>query len=206
MKTFEIKGTLREKTNKSGIANKRAEGRIPGVLYGTKDNLLFDCDERDVNKMVFTKDEFNVVLNLDGQSYSTVIRELQFDPITDRVTHFDLLYVDSGSTVKVSLPVNLTGSSRGVLNGGKLSQTMRRVQVEGIIENIPDVITIDITELRIGQSVKVADLQHKGLQFLDPASNVVVAVRAARGAVEDEEEEMAEKEESAAEPSESTEE
>jgi large subunit ribosomal protein L25 len=188
---------LREKKNKSGITKKRAEGRIPGVLYGTKDNLLFDCDERDVNKMVFTKDEFNVVLDLDGKTYSTVIRELQFDPITDRVTHFDLLLIESGKNIKVSLPINLTGSSKGVLNGGKLAQPMRKVQVEGLLENIPDVITIDITELRIGQSVKIAELEEKNIRFIDPDTNVVVAVRVARGALEDEEEEIAATEESA---------
>ena len=80
------------------------------------------------------------------------------------------------------LPVRLTGASRGVLAGGKLLQVFRRLTVVALPKDLPDSVTIDITKLRIGQSIRVSQIEADGLKFLEPANAVVVSVKMARGA------------------------
>jgi large subunit ribosomal protein L25 len=92
--------------------------------------------------------------------------------------------------------VRLTGASRGVLAGGKLLQVFRRLTVVGLPNSLPDSISIDITKLRIGQSIRVSQIDSNDLKFLEPANAVVVSVKMARGAAkgsdaDDEEEEEA---------------
>jgi large subunit ribosomal protein L25 len=94
------------------------------------------------------------------------------------------LQLDAKKPVKIGLPVRITGSSRGVMAGGKLMQVFRRLKVVALPGDLPEAITIDITKLRIGQAIRVADLkeQNPSLTFTDPARAVVVAVKMARGA------------------------
>ena len=101
----------------------------------------------------------------------------------------DFLEVVEGKPVKINIPVVLEGQARGVLNGGRLSRLFRRLQIEAMESDLPDAVNINIAPLRIGEKVRVRDLKYPGVKFLDPESAVVVAVRVARGAIEDEEEE-----------------
>ena len=104
------------------------------------------------------------------------------------ILHIDFFEVNETNPFKVKLPVKLEGFSRGVRNGGRLRQNFRRLHVMGLVNDMPDDVTIDITSLRIGHKKRVSDLSISGLKFLDPANAVVVGVQTARAAVEDEEE------------------
>ncbi len=200
MKTIEINGVVRKETSKSELKALRAQGMVPGVIYGHGENTNIAIDERELNKLLFTPDVFNVILKIDGKSYSTIMKEVQFHPVTDRAVHVDFMMVSEDKPITVSLPVTLTGTSIGVQNGGRLSQPLRKLRVTGLLKDLPDSIEVDITGLKIGQSIKVGAQKVKGLKFLDPASNVVVAVKMTRGAlgfIDDEEEEEAAAEEGA---------
>jgi large subunit ribosomal protein L25 len=93
------------------------------------------------------------------------------------------LELNDSKEVKVKLPVRITGSSRGVMAGGKLMTAFRNLQCVGLPKDLPDAITLDISKLRIGQSIRVNSIDIPGVKFLDPANAVVVAVKMARGAV-----------------------
>lgn len=126
---------------------------------------------------------------IDGTTYSTLLKESQFHPVSDLPLHADFLVIDETKEVQVALPVQLTGISIGVKNGGKLRTPMRKLKVAGMLNKIPENITIDISEMRIGNAVKIGEMQVEGLQFLEPETNVIVSVKTARGAVDEDEEE-----------------
>ena len=110
-------------------------------------------------------------------------------PVTDKPRHIDFLELNDKKEVKVSLPVRTTGSAIGVMNGGKLRVPNRMLRVLGLPANLPEEISIDVTELRIGESVRISGLELNNVTMLEPAEAVVVGVKMARGASETDEDE-----------------
>lgn len=182
MKVAQLSGSPRANVGKKDAKALRDAGQVPCVLYGQGTQTHFSVKDLAIEKLVFNPDVFKIELDIEGTKSEAIIQELQQDPITDRVLHVDFLQLDAKKAVKVALPVRLTGSSRGVMAGGKLMQVFRRLKVVGLPGDLPDAITIDISKLRIGQSVRVGDLETDGLKFVDAKSAVVVAVKMARGA------------------------
>lgn len=182
MKVAQLSGSPRANVGKKDAKALRDAGQIPCVLYGQGTQTHFSVKDLAIEKLVFNPDVFKIELDIDGKKSEAIIQELQQDPITDRVMHVDFLELNAKKAVKVALPVRLTGSSRGVMAGGKLMQVFRRLKVVGLPGDLPEAITIDISKLRIGQSVRVGDLETEGLKFVDAKNAVVVAVKMARGA------------------------
>lgn len=194
MKVAPLSGSLRANVGKKDAKAMRNAGLVPCVLYGQGSQTHFTIKDIAIEKLVFNPDVFQIELDIEGKKTNAIIQDLQQDPITDKVLHVDFLELDAKKPVKVALPVRLTGSSRGVLAGGKLMQVFRRLKVIAIPGELPEAIIIDIAKLRIGQSIRVGDLETSGLKFVDAKSAVVVSVKMARGAskaaeAEDEEEE-----------------
>lgn len=189
MKKVTISGTVREQVGATNAKTLRKEGMVPAVIYGASEPVHIQLAVLDANKIIYTGDVFNVILDIEGKQYSTVLKASQFHPLTEVVEHLDFMEVVPGKPVTISMPIKLTGNSIGVRNGGKLRQPMRRLKVRALVDDIPENLEIDITKLRIGKSVKVGEYSVPNCEFLDPASNVIVAVKTARGAVEVAEEE-----------------
>ncbi|MFY7990969.1 MAG: 50S ribosomal protein L25/general stress protein Ctc [Fluviicola sp.] len=194
MKVAQLSGSPRANVGKKDAKALRDAGQVPCVLYGQGTQTHFSVKDISIEKLVYNPDVFQFELDVDGKKTKAIIQEIQQHPVTDKVMHVDFLELDDKKPVKVALPVRLTGSSRGVMAGGKLMQVFRRLKVIGLPGELPDAITIDITKLRIGQSVRVGDLETGGLKFTDAKNAVVVAVKMARGAskaaeVDDEDEE-----------------
>lgn len=188
MKTAQLSGSPRANVGKKDAAALRNAGLVPCVLYGTGEQTHFSVKSIDIEKIVFSPEVYQVELDVDGKKAKAIIRELQQHPVKDTIQHVDFLELTADKPVKIGLPVRLTGSSRGVLNGGRLMQVFRKLNVVGLAKDLPDAITLDIAPLRIGQSIRVKDVQIPGVTVLDPANAVVVSVKMARGAVVKEEE------------------
>ena len=188
MKTISITGALRAELGKTGAKEARKNDLVPCVMYGGGKSVNFTIDRKSFDKIIYTEHVYNVLITVDGTEYSTTLKEAQFHPVTDAPVHADFIIIEEGKEVFVSLPVALTGASMGVKNGGKLRTPLRKLKVAGLLPNIPETVEIDITNLKIGQSIKVGAMAAEGLKFLDPDSNVIVAVKRARGAVMDDEE------------------
>jgi large subunit ribosomal protein L25 len=195
MKTAQLSGSARTNVGKKDAAAVRNAGMVPCVLYGQGEQTHFSVKRNDIEKLVFSPDVYKVELDIDGKKASAIIRELQQHPVKDNVLHVDFLELSDSKPVRVSLPVRLTGSSRGVMAGGKLLQVFRKLQCVGLAQDLPEAITLDISKLKIGKSIRVGSIEIPGVKFLDPASAVVVSVKMARGAIkpadddDDEEEE-----------------
>ena len=183
MKTAHLSGSLRANVGKKDAAALRNAGLVPCVLYGQGEQTHFSVKRTAIDKIVFSPDVFQVALDIEGKKALGIIRELQQHPTKDTIQHVDFYELDENKEVRVKLPVRITGSSRGVMAGGKLMTVFRQLECIGLPGALPDAITLDITKLRIGQSIRVNTIEIPGVHFLDPANAVVVSVKMARGAV-----------------------
>ena len=182
MKVSKLSGLLRANVGKKDAAALRNEERVPCVLYGQGTQVHFSARRIDVEKLVFTPEVYQVDLDVEGRTAKAIIKDIQQDNLNGQVRHVDFYELNDAKPVKIALPVRLTGASRGVLAGGKLLQVFRRLTVFALPSALPDAVTIDITKLRIGQSIRVGQIEANGLSFLEPANAVVVSVKMARGA------------------------
>ncbi len=180
MKTVEIKGTLRKETGKKFSKKLRKEGNVPGVLYGGKEIIHFHTPELGIKKLVFTPDVYLVKLDVEGKIYDAILQDIQFHPVTDRVIHLDFKEIVSGTDEIINVPVKLVGSAKGVLDGGRLRLRRRKLKIKGLPAKFPDVIEIDITNMEIGDTIKVGEIEYEGMEMLDPHASMVVAVASGR--------------------------
>ena len=189
MKKAQLSGSLRANVGKKDVSALRKEGRVPCVLYGQGEQTHFSVRSVDVEKLVFSPDVFQVEISIEGgKTAMAIIQDLQMHPVKDKPMHVDFLELNDKKPVKVSLPVLTTGAPIGVMNGGKLRQPYRKLRVTGLPGDLPDSITLDVASLRIGESIRVSDIDLSGVEFREPASAVVLGVKMARGAVDEDEE------------------
>ncbi|MFC2112474.1 50S ribosomal protein L25/general stress protein Ctc [Bacteroidota bacterium] len=180
MKTFDLKASLRKDTGKKESKDLRKQELVPCVLYGGEKNVHFAVIEKSFQYLIYTPDVFLVKLDIEGEKYDAVIKDIQFHPVSDRILHVDFSQVVDGKKVTINLPVQLTGSSEGMLEGGKLRQRRRSLKVRGLATDMPDHLDIDITSLGIGDSMKVGDLEYDNLEILDPHRAMIVGVVSSR--------------------------
>ena len=188
MKTFALSASVRE-TNK--IANRalRNQGKVPCVLYGGEKQVYFSATENDLNKLVNTPDVYLLNIDINGESFQAILQDIQFHPLTDRIIHIDFLQVFDEKEVTVNIPINFIGTPIGVRNGGNLLVRKRAIRTRAIPANLPDAIDINIEELKIGNFLYIGDIRDERYTFLAGDKSVIVGVKTARGAVEDQEEE-----------------
>lgn len=191
MKSVALSGNKRAERGTAKANILRKEEKVPCVIYsGGKENIHFTVNEVKFGKIINTPEIYFIDLDIDGTKIKAIIKALQFHPVTDRVLHVDFLEVFEDKAVTVRIPVKLTGRSKGIANGGTLRTAKNRLKINGLPSAIPENIEIDITELKIGQSIKVGELDFPGLTFLGADNAVVVAVKMSREVIEDEEEEV----------------
>ncbi len=191
MKTIEIKGSLRKELGKKDSNKIRKSGSVPCVIYGKEANIHFHAPELSFKNLVYTHEAHLVKLLLDGNEYNAVLKDMQFHPVTDKILHADFVLVSDDKPVTISIPVTITGDSAGVKAGGKLFVKRRNLKVKGLTADLPEYLEVDITDLKIHQSVKVGDLSYKGLELLDPKIATVVTVASSRVSAKAEGEEAA---------------
>ena len=189
MESISITGSKRKSLGKADAKALRKEGLVPCIIYGGKEEVHVQIDERAFNKLVYTPNQYIVNLEIDGATISTILKDIQFHPLTDRIVHVDFQEL-AGRPIKTTLPIITSGQAKGVLNGGRLRKVRRDVKVIGLPKDMPSTIDIDISDLKIGKAIKIGDLNIPGVEFLADPNQIIVAVRMKRGAmVEDDDEE-----------------
>lgn len=185
MKSFELNGTARTIAERSSEQTKalkamRRNSMIPCVLYGGEKNVNFSIKSADVRKLVYSPDIHYVNLNIDGEAHTAIIRELQFHPVKDTILHIDFLEINDQKPIVMEVPLKLEGLAVGVKAGGKMRQLMRTLRVKAIYTNIPDSLTVDVTDMGLGKARKIADLSYENLELINPKTAVVCMVAATR--------------------------
>ncbi|HNY53119.1 MAG TPA: 50S ribosomal protein L25/general stress protein Ctc [Bacteroidales bacterium] len=180
MKTIEIKGSLRTELGKKSSQKTRKEGNVPCVIYGKEQNIHFHAHENSFKKLVYTPDAHIVRLDLEGKEYRIVMQDIQFHPVTDKVTHIDFIEVVDDKPIIIALPIQITGDSVGVKAGGKLRIKRRHLKVRGLASDIPESLPIDITNLKVNHSIRVGDLKYDKIELIDPRIATVLSVATSR--------------------------
>jgi large subunit ribosomal protein L25 len=198
MKSITIKGSKRESVGKVATKALRNAGMVPCVIYGGGKLVHFSSEELAFSKLVYTPNVYTATIIVDGEKIPTILKDIQFHPVTDKIIHADFYQLFDDKEITMKIPVQLTGTSPGVLNGGSLRFTNRKLRVKALPANLPDFVTADISELKIGSKLVVASLANDGYTFMHPDNTVVVQVRTSRNATDDAEDEEAEATEAAA--------
>lgn len=183
MKTLTLIGENRETVGSKYAADLRRNAMVPCVLYGGETPVHFAATEAELKKFVYTPSVYFADIQIDGKSYKGVMKDIQFHPVTDKPIHVDFLEVFDNKKVRVELPVKVTGNSAGVRAGGKLVVNVKKLNIEAFPVDIPDEIELDITNLNIGDKLRISDLNIPGVKFLDAANVVVAAVQMTRSAI-----------------------
>jgi large subunit ribosomal protein L25 len=180
MKTIEISGFFRKELGKKSSKELRKGLNVPCVIYGGKENIHFYTHENNFKNLVYTPDAHLVNLKIEGKEYNVVLKDIQFHPVSDRILHIDFTEVSADRPVIMAVPIKVSGDSAGVKAGGKLRIRRRSLLVRGFAQDIPEFLPIDITEIKIHESVKVGDLSYEKVELLDPKKSMVLAIATSR--------------------------
>jgi large subunit ribosomal protein L25 len=158
-------------------------------MYGAGEQQIhFATSEKNFTKILFTPETYIIDFEINGKTYKTILQDIQYHPVTDKVLHADFLIVKEDKPITVILPIALEGSATGVMRGGKPKLGIKKVKVCGLIKDLPDYVKVNISNVNINEAIKVKDLNIENVTPVTPGYTVIFAVNAARGAAVAEEE------------------
>ena len=190
MKSITIKGSKRESVGKVATKALRNADKVPCVLYGGENPLHFSANELDFSKLVYTPNAHTVVIDINGnQKINAILQDIQFHPVSDKILHVDFYQLSDDKEVNMEIPLVFEGSAPGVmLEGGTLMVNKRKLKVRALPINLPDSITVDISDLKLGNKISSADLDSEDFTILHPENTVICKVRTSRASMSLEEE------------------
>lgn len=187
MKEINLSGKKRTEVGKKATKQMRKEGLVPCNMYGEKkgenglpEALSFAISAADLRKLVYTPHIYVVNLDIDGEAHKAVLKELQFHPVTDALLHVDFYEINEVKPITIGIPVKLNGLAQGVRDGGRINLSIRKINVTAPYQAIPEHLDIDVTNLRLGKSIKVGELNFEGLEIATPAEVIVCSVKTTR--------------------------
>jgi len=192
MKSLHIQGQIREELGTKEAVRLRRLDKVPCVIYGDGEAVHFTADASSFRTLAYTPEVYEVHIAIGDQTHRAVLQDLQFDPVRDHILHADFVRLVDDKPVNIDIPIHLLGNARGVRSGGKLKQNLRKLTVRALPANLPDGISIDISNLRIGQSIKVEDVKTEDYEIRNSGGAVIVSIKTSRNVVADEEDEAAE--------------
>jgi len=178
MKTITIEGQLRTEIGKQATRQIRSEGNVPGVIYGGAKDLSFSAPVAAFKSIVYTPDFQLADIKLDGKSYKCILKDLQFDKVSDDLIHVDFLELVEDKKVVATVPIKFTGTAIGVKNGGKLITKMKALKIKTLPKHLQENIKVDITNLELNGNIRVQDVQADNYEILNspriPIASVVL--------------------------------
>ena len=189
MKEINVTGQKRTDLGKKASKLLRKEGLVPCNLYGEQKDengkpaaMSFAVPMTELRKVVYTPHIYVINLLIDGESHTAVMKELQFHPVTDALLHVDFYEVNDQKPLTIGIPVKLVGLAQGVRDGGRMSLSIRKINVTAPYKQIPEHLDIDVTALKIGKSIKVGELSFEGLEIATPKEVIVCSIKMTRAA------------------------
>lgn len=157
----------------------RANDRVPGVYYTQgKEAVHFSVSNLALRPVVYTAKAQAVRLSINGQERLSILKDVTFDPISDKILHFDLLGVREGEPIIVKVPVHVTGLAIGVREGGTLEHALHKTSIKVDPANIPTHIDVDVSQLGKGENIHISDINIPGVEFLERPGTLVAACHA----------------------------
>jgi large subunit ribosomal protein L25 len=186
MSELTVQASKRALTTKGAVNQLRRDGNIPGIYYTKSvEPIPIYIAERVLKPLVYTAETHIINLKIDdNEERKSIVKNIQFDPVTDRVVHFDLLGISADEEIELEAQVLLTGQAKGVREGGIIQHTLHKVMVSCLPGDIPEHITIDISDLAVGNSVHIRDLKIDKVKFVQNPDQIIVSVVMPRAVVE----------------------
>jgi large subunit ribosomal protein L25 len=153
---------------------------IPCEIYSKKGNIHGYGHVNDFIKGIHSPNVYLFNIEIYKEKIQAIVQATQYHPVTDNFLHVDFLALDEKKPVKISLPIELTGSSVGIQKGGKLKVVQRKIKVRGLIKDLPDTIVIDISSLDVGQGIKIEQINIPNVELAEPKQNVIIKISASR--------------------------
>ncbi|MFB1051074.1 50S ribosomal protein L25/general stress protein Ctc [Paraliobacillus sp. JSM ZJ581] len=194
---IQLKAKRREDLKKSNTKQIRQSGRIPAVVYGNnKKSTTISIDSIELLKTVRDEGKNAIItLDVEGESLDVMLHDYQIEPLRDELVHADFYVVNMSQEMDVEVIIRLEGEAKGSKEGGVLQQPLYEIAVRAKPADIPEEITIDVSDLQIGDSIMVADLKDgKNYEILEDENTTIVTVTAPDTAEETTEEEQSEPE------------
>ena len=178
MKTITIEGQLRTEMGKKATSQLRSQELVPGVIYGGAKEINFAASAKAFKPIVYTPEFMQAEVQVDGATYTCILKDLQFDKVTDQLLHIDFLELVGDKKVVATLPLFLTGVPAGVKAGGKLVTKMKSLKVKALPKDLRESITVDISALELNENVRVQDVKAENMEILNspriPIATVVM--------------------------------
>ena len=178
MKTITIEGQLRTGVGKQAARQIRSEGKVPGVIYGGAQELSFSAPVIAFKSLVYTPNFQLAEIKLEGKTYRCILKDLQFDKVTDALNHVDFLELVEDKKVIASIPIKFKGAPAGVKDGGKLITKMKTLKVKTFPKFLKENIEVDLTDLQLNGNVRVEDVKVDNYEILNspriPIASIVL--------------------------------
>jgi large subunit ribosomal protein L25 len=176
MKSVKIEGTRRTDLGKKATRQLRSEGNVPGVIYGAE-NIHFSAPQMAFRTLVYTPDFQLAEVTVDGKTHRCILKDLQFDVVTDELNHIDLLELNEDRKVVADLPLKFTGASEGVKAGGRFVPKLKTLKVRTYPKYLKEAIEVSIDSLQIGENIRVEDVLAENMEIMNspriPVASVV---------------------------------
>jgi large subunit ribosomal protein L25 len=186
MEAVTVSGQIRTDVGKKATKAIRNAGEVPAVLYSKEKTIHFATTQKAVKSLIYTPKFKLAQVDVDGTTYRAIVKDIQFDPVTDDIVHLDFLHLIDGHPVKIEVPVRFNGTAPGMRAGGKLLRLMRRIKIKTTPENMINELSLDITSLELGQSIRVRDIAPvEGVEIMSPSGapvGIIEVPRALRSA------------------------
>ncbi|MEP7266068.1 MAG: 50S ribosomal protein L25 [Saprospiraceae bacterium] len=187
MQSVELKAHPRTLNGTRGATDERAKKLIPCVVYGGSANHHFSVDSSEIKALVYTPEFKVATLKTNEGVLNVFVKNIQFNPVSDAISHIDFMELVPGKSVTVEVPVKLEGYSIGVKAGGKLLQRIRKIKIKGKPENLVNEIVADITNIEVGGTLRVRDITlPTGLIAINDGAIPVASVNVTRAIKEEE--------------------
>lgn len=181
MEIVSIVGQPKKETGKAANGKLRKTGQVPCVIYGGDEQVMFSSNFLDMRALVYTPDFKLAEIEVEGKKYKAILKDIQFDPVTDQMVHADFQLLKDGHTVKVEVPVRFNGIASGVKAGGTLVAKLRKVKIMATPEKLINEVNINVSEVELGSSVRVSDIDvEDGVVILNNPSIPVASVEIPR--------------------------
>lgn len=180
MQTITISGKARTQVGKVATKADRAAGNIPCVIYAGNEVVHFTTTLSELRGILYTPKFYKAIINIEGATHEALLKDVQTHPVTEEVRHVDFHKLIPGVEVTVDIPISVVGTAQGVREGGKLLVKVRKLKVRSTPEALKDTIEVDVTPLKLGQSVKIKDIPEQGFHILNSPSIPVASVEIPR--------------------------
>ncbi len=177
MKSVKIEGKLRSDLGKKATRQLRSEEQVPAVIYGGNETIHFSATNMALRPLVYTPEFQLAEISVNGKTYQTIMKDLQFDVVTDELSHVDFLELVEGRKVNATLPIKFNGQAQGVKDGGRLILKMKSLNVRTLPKHLVESINVDITDLQLHGNIRVEDVKAENIEIMNspriPIASVV---------------------------------